>query len=429
MALPLLLGGFSAFCTGLGPPAPLETGPNAPFALRDPRAGIPVEARPEGDREFLEKGMAAVRAGDSERAASLFAKRAGRSRKGVFRLGLAYAALLSGSWDEAETLLEPLIEGSEALPAAIEAKADLDALQGHWREALARYRVAARSFPGDSRIAARLEIARQVLMESLADEARDALVRKDLDEARRVGLALVDTSPREPEGYELLARTAAGGGKAEDAWTWAVKAGSLGAKGQEWKKFVASLAMTTGRFAEAEAIYAALAADAPAFAEKAEEARREFRIENLPEGARSAARSSRVTRAEVASLLWWIVPEVRAAAVISAPDVATDVVDRPDMHALVRAIGLGFFRVSRETHHVRADEPVSRPELWTLLKKLGRVVARGGELPPCLSEGAPSGGPGTCGILPQSKQRTVSGKEALRAIERTARMARDGGNR
>ena len=239
----------------------------------------------------------------------------------------------------------------------------------------------------------------------------------------------MDVAPASPDGYAALARRAAAGGKPDDAWGWAVRARSLGAADPAWREFQASLAMKTRRFGEAVDLYAELAATNPAFEEKADEARLEFRIENLPEAARKAAHSPRLTRAQLASLLWWTVPEVRAAAVVASPDVATDVVDHPDRQALVKAIGLGFLAVARETHHVRAEAFVSRAEFPAALRRLGQLVGSGRRPVRCLAGDSGTGALAACGILPESKIRTLSGKEALRAIERTARMSREGENR
>jgi tetratricopeptide (TPR) repeat protein len=265
--------------------------------------------------------------------------------------------------------------------------------------------------------------------EGLREEARASREGGELEEARRAGLALVDVAPSSPDGYAVLARSAAAGGKPDDAWGWAARARSLGANDAAWQEFQASLAMKTRRFGEAVGLYSELAEKDPAYAEKAEEARLEFRIENLPEPARKAAHASRLSRAQLASLLWWAVPEVRDASAPPSPDVATDVVDHPEKQALVRAIGLGFLSVSRETHHVRADAPFARTEFPAVLRRLAQLVGRGERPVRCLAPDSGTGALAACGILPESKSRTVSGKEALRAIERTARMAREGENR
>ena len=398
------------------------------FAFRDPRAGAPADLLSRPEQELLDAGLAALRAGAVPKAIKLFRKGDTRAPGGAFRLGLAYAALVEGKTEEAEALLAPLVAGPRALPAAVEAMADLDASLERWRDATLRYRSAARLLPGDARIAARLGTAVEAYTDGLREDAQASLAAGNLDEARRHGLALVDVAPSSPEGYAVLARTAEAGGKPDDAWTWAARARALGAHDPDWRKFQASLAMKTRRYGEAVDLYAELAASDPTFEGNAEEARFEFRIGNLPGGARKAALSPRLTRAQLAALLWWAVPEVRETNTPAVPDVATDVVDHAERQAVVRVIGLGFLTVNRETHQVRVDAQVSRGEFAGVLKRLAQLVGQGARPVRCLSGDSGTGALAACGILPESKSRTVSGKEALRAIDRTARMAREGGS-
>ena len=415
-------GPVASSASGLG------GGLSTAFALRDPRAGAPTDLVQRADQVLLDDGMAALRSGSLSRAGKLFRKGDARAPKGVFLLGLAYVALAEGKSEEAELLLGPLLEGRRALPAAIEAMADLDASLERWRDATLRYRAAEKLYPGDSRIAARLRSAVEAYTAGLREEAQSSLEAGYLEEARRAGLALVDVAPSSPEGWAVLARTAAAGAKPDDAWAWAARARTLGARDAAWREFHASLAMKSRRFGEAVALYSELAATDPTYEARAEEARLEFRIENLPESARKAALSPRVTRSQLATLLWWAIPEVRDTNAPPAPEVATDVIDHPNRQALVRAIGLGFLGVARETHRVRVDAAVVRAEFPAVLKRLAQLVGRGRRPVRCLSGDSGTGALAACDILPESKSRTVSGKETLRAIERTARMAREGGS-
>ncbi len=428
LALLIEIGLSSCRGPGASSASVVSAGPSAEFAFRDPLAGASSDLVPRADHDLLGEAMTTLRSGLLARASKLFRKGDARVPKGAFRLGLAYVALAEGKSEEAEMLLEPLLEGRHALPAAIEAMADLDASLERWRDATLRYRKAENLYPEDSRVAERLRSAIEAYSAGLREEAESSLAAGYLEEARRAGLALVDVAPTSPEGYAVLARTAATGERPDDAWAWAERARALGARDLAWREFQASLAMRSRRFGEAVDLYSELAAADPSYEEKAEEARLEFRIENLPESARKAALSSRVTRAQLAVLLWWAIPEVREANAPTAPEVATDVIDHPNRQALVRAIGLGFLSVSRETHRLRADFPVARGEFPAILKRLAHFVGRGRGPVRCLSGDSGIGGLAACGILPESKSRTVSGKEALRAIGRTARLAREGEN-
>jgi hypothetical protein len=194
--------------------------------------------------------------------------------------------------------------------------------------------------------------------------------------------------------------------------------------------FAAEAAAKAGRWADAASLYEGLASTDPTFAPKAEEARVEFKVQNLPEAAHHAAESTRLTRAQLASLLWWTVPEFRDALVPPGAEIAVDVVDRSDRGPLAKAIGLGFFAVSAETHRVGADWSVSRGEMAAALRRVALLAGRGRQPKGCLApEPAVPALLSDCGILSDTQSRNVTGREALRALEKAARLGREGGTR
>ncbi len=307
----------------------------------------------------------------------------------------------------------------EARAAALATRAEGDAAQGRLRDALDGYRrggtprAGGRSLPGSRRPAARG--VRDLAPRRGGDGARAG----DLPSARRAAVALVEVEPDSPAGYHVLASAAEAEGKLEDAWAAAVTAHERAPADAELTEALAALAIKTARFAEAEALYGELAKSDPAMAEKQAAARLEFQVQNLPPLARKAVATPRVTRAQLAALLVTLVPEVASVRVPPGADVATDILDRPERNALVRSIALGFFSVSRETHLVGADVPVSRSEM---LGHLRRVAAlRGNPDDECLVAPAALAG---CGILRETASRQVSGREAFAAIDATLRLAR-----
>lgn len=314
--------------------------------------------------------------------------------------------------------------------AAIEAGADLAALEGRSAEALERYRTLGRLAPHDQRTQRRIEALRISVATAKRQEAEAALASGDLDAARRAAHSLLQLEPSSPAGLVLLARAAAAGGRDDDAWTWAKEARKRAPADPAVTAFAAQAASKTGRWAEAASLYDGLAATDPAFVPKAEEARVEFKVQNLPEAARRAAESAKLTRAQLASLLWWTIPEVRDALVPPGVEIAVDVVDRPDRGALVRAIGLGFLTVSPETHRVGAEVAISRGDLASALRRVAILAGRGRPLKGCLAPDPPQPALlSECGILSETPSRNVTGREALRALEKAARLGREGVSR
>jgi hypothetical protein len=338
----------------------------------------------------------------------------------TFRLrpGLALAALAAlAACAPQPPPLDPA--SPKARAAALAERADKDAAEGRLRDALDAYREAVRLAPEDARYGGRLDELRGAVAGALRADAEAALGRGDAAEARRAALALVEIEPGSPDGFRLVAAAAEADGKLEDAWTAAQEARARSPKDPAIAASLAALAMKTARFAEAEALYGELAVDDPAMARKQAEARLEFQVENLPAAARNAAIAPRITRAQLAELLAALVPEVAAARVPPGVDVATDALDRPERAALVKAIALGFFSVSRETHLVGADAPVLRGEMPGHLRRLSALLGRGDAA--CF---ATSAALASCGILPESTSRQVSGREAVAAIGATLEPGR-----
>ncbi len=308
---------------------------------------------------------------------------------------------------------------SQARAAALAARAEGDAAEGRLRDALDGYREAASLAPGEDRYRSRAMELRAAFVASLRAEAESALKRGDLASARREALALAEAEPDSPAGYDVLASAAEAEGKLEDAWVARQTAHALSPSDAALAGALAALALRTSRFAEAEVLYRELAKNDPEMEEKQAAARLEFQVQNLPAPVRKAAAAPRITRSELAALLVALVPEVGTARVPPGADVATDAIDRPEGGALVKAIALGFFSVSKETHLVGADVPVLRSEMPGHLRRLaGLLNRRDGS---CFVTPAALA---TCGILPETTSRQVSGREAFAAIDATLRLAR-----
>ncbi len=306
-----------------------------------------------------------------------------------------------------------------ARASALAARAEEAAAASRPRDALEAYREAARLVPDDPRYAERVIELRGAYVDALRAEAESSLERQDLAAARRAALVLVDVAPESPAGYHVLASAAEAEGKLEDAWAAAQTAHARAPEDPGLTESLAALAVRTSRFAEAEALYGALAKDDPSLLEKQAAARLEFQLQNLPAPARRAVAAARITRAQFSVLLYTLVPEVASAHVRPGGEVAIDVLDRSERSALVKAIALGFFTVARSTHLVGADAPVSRSEMPGHLRRLATLIGIGDET--CFAAPASLA---TCGILPETASRQVSGREAFAAIDTTVGLSR-----
>lgn len=420
-----------ASCATSPPPARPPAGPEAAYAFTDPRHGRPAESWRRRDVKAMEEGLFALGIGDAQAAERAFAEGAARGADPVpFRLGACYASIQAGRLEEAEEGLVEILSTEPAYGPALEALADVTAATAREREALDRYKALLRVWPSQRRATEKVAALKRSIFTARRAEAEASLAAGDLDAARKAGIAMVELEPRAAAGFQVLSRAAEASGRPEDAYAWAIQARNLAPRDPAWTEVVAGLAVKTGRHGEAVAFYDELAAGSPVFAEKADEARLDFRIQNLPDAVRKAALSPRLTRAQLAVLLWGTVPEVRDAPAAGPAEVAVDVVDHRDRSALTRAIALGFLTVNRDSHRVGVDVPLSRAELPAHLRRLAVVAGRGRRVPACLAgDPPPAASLAECGILPESSAKGTTGREALKAIERTARLAREGGPR
>ncbi len=418
-----------AVAGGCAPAPPPTTAVSAddPFAFRDPREGAPPPAPTARESKALDAALAALRRGDAATASRALSARKGEGAPAL-RLARAYLDLVEGRRKEARGFLAEARTAHPAWVAALEADADLFADEGEASEALEAYRALSRLVPSDARARARVETFRASVAGAKRASAEEALAAGDLDAARRHANSLLQLDPESVAALVLLSRTASAGGRHEDAWAWAREARRKAPSDAVVAAFAGDAAAKAGRWADAATLYEEASVSDPASAAKAEEARLEFKVQNLPEAARAAAESPRLTRAQLASLLWWTVPEFREALVPPGTEIAVDVVGRSDQGPLVKAIGLGILDVSSETHRVGTETLVGRAELAAALRRIALLAGRGRPPKGCLSA-ADTASLADCGILGPAPSRNVTGREALRAMEKAARIGREGGTR
>jgi hypothetical protein len=187
----------------------------------------------------------------------------------------------------------------------------------------------------------------------------------------------------------------------------------------------ATLAMELGEYALAVSAFERLARKDPRFAPRAAEARFAFRVANWPAAEREAARSSRLTRAAAAELVWWMVPEVREARV-GAGAIASDAVSRRDSRSITRAVALGLLEVDHDTHRVSPDAHLSLPAAAKMLVRLFRILKPPSGEVPCLQKPVPSFLSNSeavrlaraCNLISERDGPAVRGPDFLRALDR-----------
>ena len=379
--------------------------------------------------DAVSRGWKDLLAGDTAAAERQFRRAAASttpatSRAG--RIGTIEALVLSRrSADALETCRELLAQGEATAPllaACGEARARTADPVG----AVELYDRAASAAPSLPGLASRAEELRRAAAEALLDEAaRDAQAGRR-DEARRQVARALGWSSRSSEILVRAGDVECEAGDRERALEYYREAIAIGGVDTAVEERAGDIALELRDYGAAVAVFDSLAARTPRFAGRAAEARLAFRVANWPDAEREAARSRRLTRSGAALLVWWVFPEVREARIESAGIVATDVLERKDSRAMMRAVSLGLLEVDPDTHRARPDAPMTRIVAARMLLLLAARLAGPGRMPACF-QGAP--GPGKagrdsirvaarCELLSESGGSVVGGAEFTQGLDR-----------
>jgi tetratricopeptide (TPR) repeat protein len=231
-------------------------------------------------------------------------------------------------------------------------------------------------------------------VEGLVAAARLEAAEGRGEEARRILSRLVVEHPRRAEGYLAFSETALLGKDVDGALASLRRGLDVVPDRGRLLEEIAKVASDAGRWQEALEAAEEIGKRDPARLDWVEGVRARWSAANAPEPVRKALDSGRLSRAELALLLWWLVPELRAVS-LEEPPIATDVVDRPDKGYLIRALALGLWSVDPINHALHPDQAVGRRELGAILSKLATTLSppdrgspRTGEWLLPLSEGA-----------------------------------------
>jgi hypothetical protein len=162
----------------------------------------------------------------------------------------------------------------------------------------------------------------------------------------------------------------------------------------------------------------------PRMADRLEAAKFRWRLSQLPRSVQEVAAKFELNKADLAVLLYWLVPDVRNSRP-TAGRIATDVLDHPHQEEMVRVVNLGLMEVDPTLHRFFPGSPVRRS---AGLRSLNEMLARFGRSVPCLKD-APSG---TCErsarcrlLLPDEECQpgaALSGSDAVELIRRSLKL-------
>ncbi|MEX0880903.1 MAG: hypothetical protein WD451_14385 [Thermoanaerobaculia bacterium] len=413
-----LLAVFAVARCASAPPAPAV---RDRFPL-DPREGLtgPFDAG-------IEEGWRALLSGEADRAEKEFAGASGAASRRAAAIGRIAALLETRRVSDAIVLCaEELPTGEPTLPLLV-ACGEARARAGEPVEASELYDRAVSRAPERRGLSERAEDLRSAAVALLLDEAQMSASEGRREQARaRLEHALA-LAPRDGGALARAAEVECAAGEKARALGYYREALALGGVPPSVEERAGDLALELGEDAMAVSVFDALAARDPAFRDRAAQARLAFRIGNWPDAERRAARARRLTRAGAASLAWWMFSEVREARVTSGT-VASDVLDRGDGRAMMRAISLGLIDVDNAMHRARPDAALTRAAAARFLLRLSAALRRPfGPEPECLQTAAgvvKAGGAeairvaARCGLLSESGGSVVGGAEFTRGLDR-----------
>jgi hypothetical protein len=342
---------------------------------------------------------------------------------------LAQTELAEGRFQEAVDRLAPVVEELPGYTAAeltyaraAEKLGDLPAAFGVYAQSAAASRLAAQ----------RAAALRPRALEIVGARLADALRRGRADEAG-AQLALLERWAPEEEGTLLAAQAVAAARRDPAAELAAVRRlAVLRPQDRELLARRAELEVTAGDAGAGVEILERLARENPRDARLAERlawAKYRWRLKLLPTDVAALADAAQLSRADLAALLYWLLPEVRYGRGAS-PRIAADVLEHPRREEVVRVVNLGLLDLDETLHHFSPHRPASRAEA---LRALLRLLAMQGGV--ACAPGAGTRGLGAesvcalaaaCRLVPSAADclpgAPLTGGEAVEMVRRASEL-------
>lgn len=428
--LPLMSAVLGA--CGSAPPAPSPEAPSRrpqlqPFAVQeqpflvDPLTGYPGQADPERQDRIQAAHRALLTASDREGALEtadeLLREDPGFAPAQVL---VAQVELGEGNFAKAVERLLPIsdempqyVAGQLVLGRAAERLGDVPLAYSAYREIAARNQ---RAFQKVGELHPRaLEIVSNRLQEALRQSLWDE-AEKHLSLLR----AWAPSEARTLEGARALA-VSRGDRIAELAAVKELAAQRPGERALIERR--AELELAVGDPGAGLQIIQDLAAENPrdpVLAEKLAAAKFRWRMSLLPRHVQDVAAKPELTKADLAVLLYWLIPNVRYGRP-TAGRIATDVLEHPRQEEIVRVVNLGLMDVDPTLHRFSPGSPARRS---VALRSLALVLSRFAQGLACLSGSkGPCDTASSCGLVsPEEECRAsaaLTGGEAVELIRRT----------
>lgn len=339
----------------------------------DPRAGWTAPAGSTAPGGY-ERAMRELAAGQRDRAeVRLQDLERRRPAYPPATLALGALALDSGNVDVAAPRIEAAAKAQAGWLAAEYYLARLDEARGNLEPAISRLRGLAGRPGAPAAVAERLASAETRLFDRLYQFATTAPHAEAIASLRRA----LSVRPESGAARLLLAQNLiAMRNFAEARMEIDPLLQSAEANRPEVQAALAEIEAGRGRYEEAIERYERVvrADPRPEYVARLEHIKQEFALANMPPRYRAAAASTQLTRAQLATLVYWTVSGVRFGRPPSEPAVAVDI-DVDERDELVRAIAFGLFPVDPVTRRVFPERTVTAAAAARLLLRVMSVTA------------------------------------------------------
>lgn len=407
----------AASCAPVDAPPPAVVPQGDDRYLIDPRTGAEATL-PAAVASKFEAAWRYAMAGNELEAERRLAE-IGRTAPDLVPVMLANAALdiKAGRFDDASAAVsEALARSPESLAARVY-EAEIAVRRGQTRPALGLYEAIAARPDAPAIAGERVAQLRQTVFNELYTAAQSA---PDAEAARLLREALaIDAGAT--EARLLLAQKLIAQKQFEEARKELDPLLNTIADRPEIQEMLAEIEVGRGRYQEAIVRYDRLARRTkdPRYSQRLEEIKQEWSAANMPAHFRTALDSLALTRAELATLLFWTVPSIRFAQNVGTPPIAVDIEDVQGREEMVRALALGLYDVDPVTRRVSPFRQVTAGRLSALLARLlasrGAACARGFAHDEVLA---------ACGVTDplatHPADATVTGRDAQKLLEQVA---------
>jgi tetratricopeptide (TPR) repeat protein len=405
---------IAASCAPVDVPPPAVAPQGDDRYLIDPRTGSTASLAPKAARQF-DAAWQYVLAGNAAEAR----KRLDEVRKtnpDYAPAFLAEAALdiKAGRFDDAQARVRETLERVPTSIAARVYEAEIALRSGQARAAFDLYRTVAARADAPATANERVAQLQETIFNELYAEAQTA---SDAEAVRLLREALA-TNAGAIDARILLARKLLAQKQFDEARKELDPLLNTVADRAEIQEMLAEIEVGRGRYQEAIVRLDRLARRTkdPRYEQRLEEIKQEWSAANMPSHFRTALDSPALTRAELATLLYWTVPSVRFAQNLGAPPIAVDIEEVQGRDEMIRAIALGLFDVDPVTRRVGPFRQVTAGRLSTLLARVlvlrGAACARGLTNDKVLA---------ACGVTDPlnlySSEALVTGRDAQKSLE------------